>query len=700
MNEKIRSTHLERSAVIYLRQSSMLQVRVHRESTRRQYGLRDRAIALGWSAEAVEIIDEDLGQSGASTEGRSGFQRLAEEVAHGRVGAIFALEVSRLARRSADWHRLLDLCRLADVVIGDEQAVYAPHNYDDQLLLGLKGTMAEAESTWLRLRLQGGLLNKARRGELHIRPPTGYRWEPAMRRFVLEPDEAIQGAIRLVFERFEIDGSAQGVSRYFARNGLRLPARVAGTDEHRWVPPRPDKVVKMLHNPVYAGAYVFGRRRARTALVDGRIRAHHVQHLPQRDWTVFIPDHHPGYITWEAYMANQDKLHQNRSDHRTPTRRGAAREGAALLQGLVICGRCGQRMRTEYPRDRHGGRYVCRSPKERLGLGEDCWSLTASHPDEAVTALFLEAAQPPEIELGLAVACEAERQADEVDRQWKLRIDQARYEARLAERRYKAVDPDNRVVARTLEREWEEKLCALGEAETAWQEARRVEKTELTHADRERILALSRDLARVWHAPSTTQAQRKTLLRTLVSEVTLSPVDLPERATRVQVLWESGAVSDFTIDRPRGGGWNATDQDDLDLIRRWVCEGRTDEEIATELAGCGRFTGRGRPWTAKAVHRLRWRHRIHPPGWMPANVRRPDQREDGLWSVNGITRRFGVSRHAVRYWVKQGLLEPAEGGEKGQTLWFELDEATVERLERVSARVRSSRQPATAKGVV
>ncbi len=243
MNEKIQRTRLDRRAVVYLRQSTVLQVREHRESTLRQYDLRGRALALGWAADAIDVIDEDLGHSGATVEGRTGFQRLAHDVAHGRVGGILALEVSRLARSSADWHRLLDVCRLADVVIADEQSVYTPRHYDDQLLLGLKGTMAEAESVWLRLRLQGGLLNKARRGELYVRPPTGYRWDEAAHRLRLDPDEAVQRAVTLVFERFRVDGSAQAVSRFFATNKIQLPARDERTGEHRWVPSKPAYVL-------------------------------------------------------------------------------------------------------------------------------------------------------------------------------------------------------------------------------------------------------------------------------------------------------------------------------------------------------------------------------------------------------------------------------------------------------------------------
>ena len=306
MSDKIERNHLDRQAAVYLRQSTIKQVHEHRESTARQYALQERAKELGWSAERVDVIDEDLGQSGASTQRRSGFQRLAEDIAHGRVGAIFALEVSRLARSSADWHRLFELCGLADVVIADEQAVYTPRDFNDRLLLGLKGTMSEAELYWMRLRLQGGKLNKARRGELFFVPPAGYEWNAATRRFRLDPDEQVQRAVRLVFERFRLDASAYGVTRSFAQHGLEMPSRSINTRALRWVPARQTLIISMLHNPIYAGAYVFGRHESRLGFVDGQLRTR-TRTLSQEAWRTCIRNHHPAYISWDEFMANQKK---------------------------------------------------------------------------------------------------------------------------------------------------------------------------------------------------------------------------------------------------------------------------------------------------------------------------------------------------------------------------------------------------------
>lgn len=686
MSDKIQRTHLERRAVVYLRQSTMKQVHEHRESTSRQYGLRQRAIELGWTADAVQVVDEDLGQSGTSTLGREGFQRLAEDVAHGRVGTIFALEASRLARSSADWHRLLDLCGLADVLIADENAVFAPRDPNDRLLLGLKGQMSEVEQTWMRLRLQGGKLSKARRGALFVQPPTGYQWDPATQRLRLDPDEQVQRAVALIFERFRVHGSAHAVTRYFAQKGLRVPSRSSETGETRWVTPRYSPIHRILRNPVYAGVYVYGRTEERSALVGGELRRRRIKRLPREVWKVCLPDHHPAYLGWEEFMANQDKLHANRTNHASPEQRGAAREGEALLQGLVICGRCGHRMAVGYGgAGRRLPRYVCKAPGRNSGLGTACWSLSADGIDEPVAALFLEAAQPPELELSFAVAREADRQAEEIQRQWRLRLDRVQYEAKLAERRYKAVDPDNRVVARTLERDWEEKLLEVERTEREYDEVRRREKVVLTDDDRARILALARDLPRVWCAPTTSQAQRKNLLRMLVREVTLTPIDVP-RSTRVQVLWETGAVSEFVVTRRTG---QEAPREAEDCVRAMTAEGRATEEIAAELEGRGLRTGAGGAWNVEAVLRVRRRLGLKSP---PPPTTTPKPRADGQLSTRGLAAHFGVTPAMVTYWVTKGWITPAAGGGQGVPWRFVLDDATVRAAEAAKARGHGPRR--------
>lgn len=674
MSEKILPTHLERRATVYLRQSTLKQVHEHRESTARQYALKQRAVDLGWPSDCVDVIDADLGQSGSSTAWREGFQRLAEDVAHGRIGAIFALEVSRLSRSSADWHRLLELCGLADVVIADEQSVYTPRDYNDRLLLGLKGTMSEAEQYWMRLRLEGGRLNKARRGALSFCPPAGFEWDVATARFRFDPDEQVQRAIRLVFERFRLDGSAYAVTRYFAGQGLELPAKDLASKVLRWVDPRASQVLFILHNPIYAGAYVYGRSEERMALVDGKLRRRYKKKLPQAVWKTCLREHHPGYIGWDEFMANQRKLHDNRTNQSVPFQRGAAREGHALLQGLALCGRCAHRMCVHYCGASRRAVYQCRSSR---GAGA-CWVVSGVAIDSAVAELFLAALQPPEIELGLAVLRETERQAGEIDGQWKLRLERSKYEAQLAERRYKAVDPDNRVVARTLESEWNDKLCEVVRLEREHGEVRSREKLELSADDRARILALARDLPSVWNAATTTHAERKNLLRMLVREVVLTPVDVPRRATRVQVLWQTGAVSELMVPRPGKYISIATPAETLALVRElFACE-KTDVEIAAELNRRGLQTGAKLAWTVGAVRAVRYDHDLYRPS--RKSHRAPGQRADGLCSVQAVALKLGVRPSLVRQWARTGVLEPAIVGGPGRPHWFRIDPAILERL--------------------
>lgn len=672
MTEKISESHWKRRAVVYLRQSTMKQVYEHRESTARQYDLRERAVALGWNAAQVDVIDDDLGRSGRTAGARDGFQRLAEDVAHGRVGAILSLEVSRLARSSADWHQLLDLCGLADVVIVDEQAVYSPRDYNDRLLLGLKGTMSEAELYWMRLRLHGGQVSKAKRGEYAFLPPAGYEWDAQTSRFRLDPDEHVERAVRLVFERFRLDGSACGVARYFIRHGLELPARSAAGRVLLWGPPRQTLIGSMLHNPIYAGAYAWGRVERRLALVDGQKRERSRQ-LAQEDWKVCLRDHHPGYISWDEFMANKNKLRQNRTRSES-AQRGAAREGSALLQGLVLCGRCGRHLHVKYTGSSRRTVYQCRS----LPSEGQCYVVPAKAVDEAVARLFLETVKPPEIELGLSVVHEAERQASDVDRQWKLRLERAQYEARLSERRYKAVDPDNRVVARTLEREWNDKLEAVGQIERERDEVRQREKIELSDIDRARILELSKNLSVVWNAPTTTHTERKNLLRMLVRAVTVSRVDVPHTMTRVQVLWQTGAVSDFTVDRRTRFTARATPPQAVTLIEKSF-EHKSDEWIAAELTRRKLRTGAGMPWTPQSVHRVRLQHQWFKRPRKRREAIAPDR--TGLFSAHAIAARLGVKPTTVLSWARSGIITPVERGGPGHPHRFRLDTVALERLE-------------------
>lgn len=678
ITEKILATHLERRAVVYARQSTLRQLQDHKESTIRQYALKDRAIACGWAADKVVCIDDDLGQSGASADWRQGFQRLAEDVAHGRVGGIFALEVSRFARSSADWHRLLELCVLADVLIADEQCVYSPKDYNDRLLLGIKGTMSEAELYWMRLRLEGGRLSKARRGELYFCPPAGYIWDLATSNFRFDPDSEVQGAIKLVFERFRIDGSAYGVARYFGKMGLMLPSRHLTNKDLIWIPPRQTQIIKMLKNPIYTGTYAFGRREERMGLVDGKLKKRKVRNLPQESWKSVIHDHHSAYISWDEYLANLKKLTENMSHDFYGENRGAAREGSALLQGLALCGRCGRRMSVRYQNTKNRrSQYMC---LPNVAVPDPiCWDVAGTAIEEAVEKIFLDAVNNSEIKSALAIAGETQQQASSIDHQWRLRRERLEYQARLAEKRYKSIDPENRSVARTLESEWEAALSEIEKAKQEYEDLKKSEILEVSLADKERIISLSKDLRVVWHANTTTFAERKNLLRILIREVTLTPQDIPERSTRVQIWWHSGAVSDFKV--PRKNRYTALSTPDrvVSLIITLFNEKKSDSDIAKNLNDNNVSRRVGKAWDSEAVRRVRYGYGIHYPD--SKNTRRqPAMRADGLYSLRGIAEKLGVKPALVSNWASTGILPVAEGGETTKARWFKLDDALIQKL--------------------
>jgi DNA invertase Pin-like site-specific DNA recombinase len=665
MNLKIRPEHLNRLAIVYIRQSTLIQVLEHQQSTERQYNLADVAKRLGWDAAQVQVIDEDLGHSGETAANRSGFQRLAAEVSLGRVGAIFSLEISRLARSSADWHRLLDLCALSDSLIIDDDGVYDPNDFNDRLVLGMKGTMSDAERHVMRLRLQGGKIHKAKKGELAFPSPTGYVFD-GKATLVFDPDEQVQRAVRLLFDRFRIDRTAYAVVRYFGRLNLLFPSRHAHKEapaEIRWKPLTHSRVLTILRNPIYTGAYVYGRRQTRRVLADGAVKRRRETLVSHDQWHTLLRDAHAGYITWENHMENLKRLGENRSRGEELDRKGGVRRGEALLQGLALCGRCGRRMQTVYPSSQRPY-YECRDhPNEE----RTCWSVAARNIDAKVAEIFLEAFAPSEIDLSFAVFKEVERQAGDVDKQWKLRLERARYEAERAERQYNAVEPENRVVARTLETRWNEKMQELQQIERDHEEARRVKRIDLSDKDKKAILALARDLPRVWHAPTTTHAERKQIIRLLIQDASLSPVDVPERATKIRLLWKTGAISDVVSSRPKTP--SKTPKTILDAVRDLAQSKLADIEIADELNRRGMKSGRGRPFTRSAVHMIRIGYRI-PSGRVPGgHLPLPDRDALGRYSVRGLARRYHVTDHIVRYWIEIGVVEP-ERDYKGGPFWF------------------------------
>lgn len=688
MTGKIQASHLERRAYVYVRQSTAMQVFENTESTARQYALADRARALGWSEHAVEVVDDDLGHSGATTEHRSGFQRLAEAVAHGDVGAILAIEVSRLARSSQDWQRLLALCAVAQVVIADEHAVYDPQNCDDKLLLDVKGTMSEAELHWLSLRLTGARRSKARRGELRQPLPTGYVW--GERGIEMDPDEAVRRAIAIVFERFSIEPSAAAVVRWARRTGFRMPTRrgfADGTSELTWHALGATRLADILHNPTYAGCYTYGRRPPKRVLVDGEIKTIRPRTHPE-DWPVRIEDAHPAYITWQTYSGNLKKLSDN-SPVFHPATPGPSRTGGALLAGLVLCGRCGHRMRVRYWRSGTDQRfsYTCFGEKGRGSA--NCWSVKGAPIDEAVEQLLLRTVAPDELELCLVVEREVEAQAASLDEQWRLRLEKADYEARCAERRYKAVDPDNRVVARTLEHDWEMRLREREEIRHQYETARRELLVQLSETDRARIRELARDLPTVWRSPTTRPEERKAMLREVIEAIALHPVDVPERQTLIRVEWKSGTVDELRTPRPKRSEWCAPSPQAVARLRELAVEGQHDQDIAAQLNAEGMRTGVGADWTVPSVKWARRRHGIVRTAPDRPRVRpTPTRRADGRYSVRGVVERFQVSSNVVHAWIRRGLLDAIcdKSWGKRKSWWIRIDAEADRRLAAEAAR--------------
>ena len=603
MNEraKITASHLSRQAIVYLRQSSAAQVEINRESTDRQYALAAKARELGWPADRIVVIDEDLGLSGSGFVARSGFARLTAEVALAHVGLVLGLEVSRLARNNADWHRLIELGGLTDTLIGDADGIYHPALFNDRLLLGLKGAMSEAELHVLRARLNGGIRNKAARGELRRGLPVGFVWGEADGEVRFHPDEAVVTAIRNVFASFAQTGSARRVWLWFRSERLTFPLQMHQGAEIRWVEASYTAIHHVLTNPVYAGAYAYGKSRRETMLNASGVRRKRVRKLPRSEWQVLIPDHHPGFIDWRTYEANQDRIAENTrpGPHKVG---GAVREGSALLQGLAACGHCGRRLHTHYRGRSSAPGYHCPGRILVEGRGVYCLNIGGVQIDEAVARAFIAALEPAKLAATVAAAERLEADRETSLRQWRLGVERASYEASRAERRYRAVDPDNRLVARGLEREWEERLSALEAAKVELSRREEARPRLLSQDERSRLLALGADL--IWHAATTTQRDRKELLRTLLEEVIVK-VERDKAAARLTLRWKGGALAEIELALPRSRPATIrTDEDTIALVRRLAAL-YPDAVIAGILNRQGRATAYGHRFEAGRVGSLR-----------------------------------------------------------------------------------------------
>ena len=672
MNQKISEHHRSKPAYIYLRQSTPGQVHHHHESTERQYALRELALELGWSQAAIRTLDRDLGKTGTEMTRREDFKTLVADVSMGQVGAVFALEVSRLARSNLDWHRLLELCALTQTLVIDEDGCYDPADFNDGLLLGLKGTMAQAELHFLRARLQGGKLNKAKKGELRFPLPVGYCYDE-QGCIVPDPDEEVRGAVGLVFRLFRETGSAYAVMQRFVQGALRFPKRAYGgawDGKMVWGRLSHSRALGMLKNPSYAGMYVFGRYQYRREISpQGEVRKRmHAVAMP--DWRVSLKQHHEGYISLEEFFVNQQRLEKNRTNGEEMVLNGPAREGLALLQGLLACGNCGRALTVRYLGN--GGiypNYLCNWLRREGLATKDCMSFRCDLLDAAIAQEVLQTLQPAELELALAALRELESRDQTILRQWQMRLERAAYEAALAERRYQEVDPSNRLVASTLEHRWNDALLHLDDLKKQAAEFQQQQARVATAEQKEKVLALARDLPRLWHAPSTQAKDRKRMLRLLIKDITVEKSTTPKQLL-VHIRWQGGACSERVVQLPSNIADRVRYPAALVERVRELAQGLPDAEIAGQLNRDGRTSATGKPYSMEIIRWIRWRYQIPP-----ATLKRPEE-----LTVQQVAQQFGVNAGVVYYWIKHGVITTARQLNDGMPYWITLKPPDEQRL--------------------
>lgn len=634
---------LERRAIVYVRQSTLIQVEENLESQRRQYELADCAREFGFRD--VVVIDDDLGISASGTRARPGFESLVAQICEGVVGGVFCLEASRLARNGRDWHHLLELCGLVGARVFDVDGVYDPSHPNDRLLLGLKGTMSEFELTLMRRRLLDAALAKARRGELRFGMPIGLAWPPDGK-IELDPDRRIQAALCTVFRLFDRLGSARKVLLRMHADGLLFPRPADGKRLTRgqieWRPPAYRNIISVLQNPIYAGAYVYGRSEHRTTIVNGRAVKKYGHARPQDAWTVLLQDHHEAYISWEQYQRNQERIRKNA--YRKPAGDAkSGRGGRALLSSLLRCRRCGRMLRVAYSGHCGLPRYSCNVGNSMHGLAV-CINFGATRPDIVVARMVLDVVQPMAIEAAIVAEQQASHRDDERKRALELERDQAEYEVQLARRRYQSVDPDNRLVAAELEARWNAALARLRDCEARLEIARAAPSTE---PDRACLLSLASDLEAAWNTATTAMSSKQRLVRTLIQEIVVD-VDDEAREVILVIHWRGGQHSEHRVKKPLTGEHTKSAPVEADTVIRDMATKWSDEHVAATLNRMRLTTGQGLTWTAKRVSSHRRNHDI--AGYESKN-------KDGrCLTMSEAAEQLGVSHYAVRTLIKSGVL--------------------------------------------
>jgi DNA invertase Pin-like site-specific DNA recombinase len=668
---KIEDQRRQKAAYIYLRHSSMAQVRNHQESTERQYALKDKALELGWTPAMIRTLDRDLGVSGAQATGREDFKALMADVCMGKVGAVFALEASRLGRSCADWYRLMEFCSLTNTLIIDEDGCYNTGNFNDRLLLGLKATMSQAELHFMSLRLQGGRLNNAKKGELRFPLPVGFCYDPEGRT-VVDPDQQGQGAVRLLFATFRQTGSAYGVVHHFAQKTIQFPKRAYGgiwNGRLIWGRLSEGRVRTILKNPAYAGFYAFGRFRCRKQISgEGQIQSK-ITAVPMASWTVTIPDHHEAYITWEESLQNQTILLRNLTCAEENILTGPAREGLALLQGLLLCGNCGRRLTIRYRGN--GGiypTYECNWLRREGLATRSCLHLRCSILDDAVSERLLQVIHPAQLQIALEALRELERRDEALSHQWRMRVERADYEAPLAQRRYEEVDPANRLVAATLERRWNDALNQLQETQKKFEDFQATHTRTTTPQQQEEILSLARDFPRLWKAPTTQAKDRKRMVRLLVKDITINKGVQPKQLL-VQIRWQGGACETLVLDLPPAIADRLRYSDQVVARVRELAATLPDDQVAATLNRENRRSSKGKTFTASMIRWMRYRYNI------PAAT----MKHSHELTVQQVTQRFGVSIYVVYYWIERGLIE-ARRLNRGSPYWITINGAKEQEL--------------------
>jgi DNA invertase Pin-like site-specific DNA recombinase len=664
MSATISEQHRAKPAYVYVRQSTMGQVRFHQESTERQYALRDKAQALGWADHNIRTLDGDLGVSGAHTTGREDFKTLIADVTMGQVGAVFALEASRLARSNLEWHRLIELCGLTHTLVIDADGCYDPGDFNDGLLLGLKATMAQAELHFLRARLQGGKLNKANKGLLRSPLPVGLCYDDD-NAIVLDPDQEVQGAVRMIFRLFAETGSAYAVVHRFAELKLHFPKRAYGgawAGKIIWGRLNVSRVLGVLKNPQYAGAYVYGRYQTeRRVGSDGQVHSR-TRAMPIEQWRVNLKDHHLGYISWDEYLSNAQRLERNRTNSEATVLSGPAREGLALLHGLLLCGVCGHKLSVRY-RGNGGIRpaYECNWRRRDALATKSCITVRCEPLDEAVVEQVLACLTPVNLELATQALEQLQSRDQLLTRQWQMRLERADYETQLAQRRYEEVDPSNRLVAATLERRWNEALERFQKLELECAESQRQHALVATPEQRQQVLALAKDFPKLWQAPTTAAKDRKRMLRLLIEDITVERPEGQKRAV-LHLRWRGGACTDLDVQLPANIADIMRYPPEMVEHVRDLAKTFRDQQIASQFNAQGRRSSTGKTFTASMIQWIRHRHHIPP-----VQLKEPDE-----FTVKQLAERFGVSSGVVYYWIARGVIS-ARQLKPNTPYWIKID---------------------------